>query len=107
MTGNALEIGSINKYDQLNLGPLATRPNMKKCYLMHCLHCGETHATQSQIYQRRCPSRECRQFLWGGGKQSNVALTPDERPETVDGRRRQAIEVLAKRLNSLGASVAA
>lgn len=106
MTGDARAVGYINQYHQVNLGTI-NRPRMKKCYLMHCLQCGETHAAQSQMYRRRCPSLVCRQYDWGKGKQSNVALTPDECPPSVDGRRREAIKLLAARLDKLGENAAA
>ena len=104
MTGDARAVGYINQYHQVNLGTL-DRPTMQKCYLFHCLQCGETYAAQSQMYRRRCPSLVCRQYDWGKGEQSKVTLTADERPASVDGRRREAIKRLEARLDSLGRDV--
>lgn len=83
------EVGYTNRNHQVNLGWIDRMG--QSCYRMHCLACGQTYGTIRGMGARWCPNPDCD---FGGG-QDGPRLTPEERPATVDGRRRQAIELLA------------
>lgn len=92
------EKGYVNWRGQVNLGWL-DRPKRgawpeQGIYRMHCLYCGETYGTMTSVGVRRCTTPDClsqRDVKWGD---DGPALTAEERPETEQERRAQAIEVL-------------
>lgn len=89
------QVGYVNTKRQVNLGELK-RNGRRYCYRLHCLECGETYGSRT-VLKRCCPNPWCplhQGGRWGsGGFQLSPEGQPD--PDTVEGRRQQAIGVLA------------
>ena len=88
------EVGYVNEENlQVNLGKLE-----RGIYRLHCIVCGETYGAP-RVADIRCTNPWCEIHTgragWG---QSNYALTPEERPDDLEGRRQLAIAILAAEL---------
>ena len=87
---DVLDVGYRNRNRQINLGRLERRlPG--PYWRLHCLDCGETYSSYQRVYDRTCPG--CR------GGTAGPREAAGEWPDTRDGRRVQAIEILADALS--------
>ena len=87
------QVGYVNTKRQVNLGELKHN-GWHYCHRLHCLECGETYGS-SKVLERSCPNPWCPLHQGGRWGSGGFQLSLEERPDTVEGRRQQAIGVLA------------